>query len=186
MRSEATVLAFVVAISWPMNSANAVSCADGLSINSDPAELIICLQEMQEAIKAKTESIPSGAVMAFDRPNGCPDGWAQFSEAAGRFVIGVGGKNELPYVGGEPRYQIGGAETHTLTVAEMPSHSHSFTGKAVSRGGWGGQAIRDFAVGGSEVVSDFKPSGSIGYVGGDGAHNNMPPYIALYFCKNEG
>lgn len=38
-----------------------------------------------------TRMIPRGAVMAFNRLDGCPtDGWQPFAEAAGKFIIGVG------------------------------------------------------------------------------------------------
>lgn len=50
--------------------------------------------------------------------------WVQLKD---RFLIGAGGS----YSAGA----TGGATTHTLTVAEMPSHNHSFTGSAVTSGG---------------------------------------------------
>lgn len=50
--------------------------------------------------------------------------WEQLKD---RFLIGAGGS----YSAGA----TGGATAHTLTVAEMPSHNHSFTGSAVTSGG---------------------------------------------------
>lgn len=132
-------------------------------------------------------SIPSGAVLAFDRADGCPLGWkADISAANGRTIVGVDGQNyKLPYVAGRPEYQLGGEETHELSIDEMPSHAHTFDGGLITRGGWGLTPNRNAAVGGSQAASDFKISGRIVAAGGGAAHNNMQPYIVLFYCKKE-
>lgn len=35
--------------------------------------------------------LPSGAIVAFAVSSGCPDGWSQYDEVAGRFIVGAGG-----------------------------------------------------------------------------------------------
>ena len=65
-------------------------------------------------------TIPSGGVVAFDRPGGCPAGWSNFAEGAGRTIVGSEGS--YPY------RSMGGAEMVMLTVREMPSHSHVVVG----------------------------------------------------------
>lgn len=68
--------------------------------------------------------------------------------------------------------QTGGEETHTLTQAEMPSHSHSVAG-----------VITSLAVEPGDLpVYDPNPiPGATGNTGGDGAHNNVQPYLAINF-----
>jgi microcystin-dependent protein len=143
--------------------------------------------------------IPSGAVLAFDLDR-CPAGWAPFSPAAGRTIIGVNdGANGLsPLALGATV----GEESHVLTADEIAPHTHAGStgpGKAMkyrtvgvpgtnSRGdhvaGWAGtSAFLDredagwaLAAHGHDFVTDT------GSVGGK-AHNNMQPSLALLYCK---
>ena len=66
----------------------------------------------------------------------------------------------------------------TLTIDTMPSHTHKWTAAKYSG--------TDTGVGGYVPgVSKYKEQGTLtsSYTGGDGAHNNMPPYIAKYIWK---
>ena len=68
----------------------------------------------------------------------------------------------------------GGEASHKLTVSEMPSHSHSFD--TYSGGGAMGKVC------GSEELNT-KRTVTTKATGGGGAHNNMPPYLAVYVWK---
>lgn len=71
----------------------------------------------------------------------------------------------------------GGEATHTLTEAEMPAHKHQFrmdnAGSATL-----GSALNDSNIGGQGGVYAETST-----VGSDTAHNNMPPYLAVYMWK---
>ena len=83
------------------------------------------------------------------------------------------------------RCDPGGAETVILIENQMPSHSHS-----VGDLEWGhtvdGNADR-FRL----IANDGQPFNGItgrltaAPTGGDEAHENRPPYLALYFCKKD-
>ena len=112
--------------------------------------------------------------MAFDRAKGCPTDWTQFSPAADRVIIGVGGKYELPYVAETPKYQLGGEEKVALDIKKILAHEHRLivtTEKAQAPAGTARTFVYTVKIGASK------------YAKAAASHNNMPPYIALYFCK---
>lgn len=70
----------------------------------------------------------------------------------------------------------GGEETHTLTKAEIPNHAHTlkYTGQSVTEGV---NAIRLYQAASNQYNAY---SGGQSSDCGDQAHNNMPPYLAVY------
>jgi len=126
---------------------------------------------------AFAQNIPKGAVMGF-RLLECPSGWRPAADLAGRVVIGAGegqkdqnGKPLTKRVMGE----AGGEETHTLSLDEMPSHSHTAQGyngtdRAANQGGQGDVL---FAATNSRTGTEGKGQ----------AHNNMQPYLVLRYCE---
>ena len=137
--------------------------------------------------------LQSGAVIAFNRSerSRCPEGWRVFEEVSGRFIVGAGPHSKNVNRNGKklsiypsfldaPENAVGGAERTTLAVDELPTHRH----------GHSEDYDRVFAKfdGGSYQSSNIKKiDGGYGWVeiASDGkgkAHENMPPYIALYFC----
>ncbi|MDC3130236.1 tail fiber protein [Bacteroidota bacterium] len=95
----------------------------------------------------------------------------------GRTIIGtdnMGGTSANVVNGASYLGIIGGSETHTLTVAEMPNHNHSFF--AVGSQGTGNH--NDGQTYGNTIGNTFITTSS---EGGDQPHNNMQPYISLNY-----
>lgn len=109
----------------------------------------------------------------------------------GRMPLGVSGTHALA--------SVGGAETHVLTVAQMPNHAHTgLTGNQnalhdhKSHVLTGSPAFGTSGAGGYSFPSGGTPTGAVSAAetlnhqhpitaeGGGGAHNNMPPFITVY------
>ena len=117
--------------------------------------------------------------------------WVQIK---GRFLLGTGApdNNTNTYWGtnltydGTNKYNenvksTGGESMHTLIEWEMPSHTHKVSS------GWQSSGTTDRITYGS-VSGDYYNSGYgnvqfINNTGGDGMHNNMPPYFAVYMWE---
>ncbi len=90
----------------------------------------------------------------------------------GRTVIGSGTGSGLT---SRTHGATGGAETHTLSIGEIPSHQHSLN------------TSYPFTAGGSSALLPYANSATVynqsasGAQGGGGAHNNMQPFLALNY-----
>ena len=99
---------------------------------------------------------------------GAGDGSTTFNlpNLIGRITIGHSGTGDYYYVGA-----VGGETTHTLTIAEIPAHSHAIN--------YVGMAIHPLGAY-PPVTSGVGPGvTNTGNAGSGGAHDNMPPYITL-------
>lgn len=82
--------------------------------------------------------------------------------------------------------QQGGQMTHTVTIAEMPSHSHlvrASTSTAVGTASAGGRYLGR----GNNVYSDAPATttlapGTVAPVGGSQPHLNMQPFLTMTYC----
>lgn len=122
----------------------------------DPAEII------QNALLA---SYPIGSIIWTDNMNdsrlGIGTHWEQITDV---FLFAAGGQVNLGETGGEFE--------HTLTIDEMPAHTHKYYENSEI-------ATIMFEDGGSQLVHDNQIA-ETGETGGGQPHNNMPPYLGMY------
>lgn len=121
--------------------------------------------------------------------------WVQIKD---RFLLAAGDSYAASSTGGEA--------THTLTINEMPEHGHkvfTWTGGGNDSGNYTGTVINEdtnefyTAPHGAKITHSWNsqsfmtwgttlhdgagdPTGSTGFSGHSFAHNNMPPYLAIY------
>ena len=91
--------------------------------------------------------------------------WERY--AFGRVMIGADDSHSLGSVGGE--------ETHTLTLGEIPPHNHSYERAPL----WYSEKTGGSDIMGSDGSLDTYIVANSGYSGGGQPHNNMQPYIAV-------
>lgn len=92
--------------------------------------------------------------------------WVAFG--AGRVPVGID-SSDTDFDTAE---ETGGAKTHTLTVDEIPAHTHSVPNSGSQNNSFDS---------GTTVGNDV--TGTSGSTGGGSAHNNLQPYIVVYMWK---
>lgn len=158
------------------------------------------IDDLTSEVDAATRVL-SDAVIAFHRsetnPGACPRNWSLYKEAGGRMIIGAGnhsnaGLTVYPSFVDNPAGATGGEENVTLSVAQMPAHRHGIPMVTAPHGyldiGLGTNAPYFDYKRRSDVatkIGDSRPDQGVYASGGNQPHNNMPPYIALYYCKKD-
>lgn len=106
----------------------------------------------------------------------------KWEQIQGKFLLGV----DDSYVAGS----TGGEKEHILTIDEMPKHKHQLiTGSnPVSKDSerWNVSVWGFYDQKLDPEVSDegtYRYVNAINYEGNSAAHNNMPPYLAVYIWK---
>lgn len=140
--------------------------SDGAAKQKYPS--LKCLKDLINTL------FPVGMILSFDTdidPNELYSGtWERIK---GKFIWGIDD--------GETAGTTGGEKEHTLTVDEMPSHSHyqkKFWGTAGS-GGTAYTAAQELTEA-HEYASNIDTTRTSG---GDQPHNNMPPYYGAYVWR---
>ena len=155
------------------------------------------IREMEAAFHG---GVPAGCILIWSgAADAVPEGWVvcdgtnNTPDLRDRFVLGGGGTRAVG--------AIGGAETHKLTVAEMPSHAYvqqvavSPASTASNVVPWrrritGTQsAVTDYAyatAGTASASTNARTDVSTQLRGSSAAHNNMPPYYVMCYIMKIG
>lgn len=158
---------------------------------------------------SKTETInavyPVGSIyMSVNSTNPSTLFGGTWERLEGRFLIGAGtnteintnqeygnlGRGDPTFAGGE----TGGEYLHQLNATEMPEHNHDTNDYTLVvnknavhlKTNMGAKPLINEEY--TNIVPNIKATKNedgnrTGFTGGDGNHNNMPPYLAVYMWK---
>jgi hypothetical protein len=156
--------------------------ATTLATNADfKNTLLICRATAKNPSDFRWRSLNGleGQIMSFNSE--CPPGWKRFEAAAGRTLIGTGryveGANVYNYNLGDQ----GGEAMHMLTIDEMPTHqhdSHTPSGSCPS----GNCQVAGIQTTHTDTVWSSNSNIRTSSTGGNKAHENRSPYIAVNWC----
>ena len=96
------------------------------------------------------------------------------------------GRTPLHVGSGHTLGERGGEQAHTLSIAELPTHTHVLSGSSVDAVGAApsnnvyGKTLQLTYSGPTQLVA--MAPGSVTNVGGSQAHLNMQPFLTLSFC----
>jgi len=149
-----------------LNRLHQVQCPLGQSLTRNANGTFSCVAPVVPV------AVPAGLIAAFNA-NQCPQGWTAFNAAAGRVLLGSGTLGIDQYAVGN----TGGEARHTLTIPEIPSHTHTYrlgTGEQT----WATSMPANAQNGGG-------PTGTTNARGGSQPHENRPPYLVVKYCRKD-
>ena len=97
------------------------------------------------------------------------------ANTTGRVLIGVQSSNSR----WNTPLKTGGSETITLSIGQIPSHRHG----GIYPSGASGNYTQGFDVDHPQSAADLGSQKYTSYSGGGGAHDNMPPFVAVYMWR---
>ena len=103
--------------------------------------------------------------------------WEVDTEFEARFPVGAGtfaASGVVVVQGKVTSTAVVGEDKHTLTVPEIPAHSHNFFPLVTADANNGGANGVQYGTTANVATSS---------TGGDAAHNNLPPFYGVYFIK---
>ena len=99
--------------------------------------------------------------------------WSSFG--SGRVLIGID-SSDTDFDSAE---ETGGSKTHTLSIAELPAHTHQISGH-ISRSGF---SFEHHQTNSRLPGQTFDTNPNVSNTGSGSAHNNVQPYIVVYMWK---
>lgn len=117
-----------------------------------------------------------GMILRYDQPLNIPppDGWIDWKPDGEQGRVWVSrSETDSDFALGA----IGGEKDHELTIEELPKHDHDIPAKN------GNSSV---GIGGAQFPAGSDATVKTGKTGGNKAHNNLQPYVAVRFIKYVG
>lgn len=160
---------------------------------NNSSQITVNVEDLKTIIKQQIlDSYPVGSIYistSETNPSEFIGGtWESYGQ--GRTIVGAGSGTDTNSTSMQfAANTTGGEYTHKLTIAEMPSHTHTFveggSALALHTGASPNEQIRNggFCFTGSYWTNTNKYTTDINATGGSESHNNIQPYIVTYMWK---
>lgn len=171
-----------LSVNGTLSAGGPITATKGLTISGGmlSVETDLAINEGKKLTVAGAEivPVPVGGIIMWSQPNlPSDDHWAVCDGQNGtpdlrdRFIVGAGKGYSVG--------SIGGAATVALTTNQMPSHSHGYTvyAQAYESSRMNGQECSNWA----ESTGKGSKTRWTNSAGSGQAHENRPPYYALYY-----
>lgn len=132
------------------------------------------LNKLKRRVSTLEKSVSVGAVIPFHRDAGCPEGWTDMGSVWRGKALVAAVKDSNQYGPG----QTGGSATHKIELSDLPKLND-----VLHRASGGVDYILTTKNKNLENPKILYSETNFGKPAAERRHNNMPPYIALYFCK---
>ncbi|MBI4739052.1 MAG: tail fiber protein [Oscillatoriophycideae cyanobacterium NC_groundwater_1537_Pr4_S-0.65um_50_18] len=142
-----------------------------------PTEFLRC--DGSEISRTTYSRLFSAIGTAFGAGNGSTT--FRIPNLSGRVPLGVGTATGATGATAHTLGQVGGEETHALTTAEMPSHSHVMNPSTVLYEGNPPLSCNVNFGGANSLKTAATANAPTFPEGGNAGHNNLPPYLGLYY-----
>ena len=149
--------------------ADVVQVTAGGNLNAAALGGVYGVDNLAAVVAILEHVYPVGSVVAFGVSTNPATllGVGTWTAIEGKVIVGISGSDaEFDTLD-----ETGGSKTHTLTEAQMPAHTHTFSRYPTT------------AVSGSQAGSSSlhqHDTGTTGSKGSGGSHNNLQPYIVKY------
>lgn len=132
------------------------------------------LKKLEEKV---TKIVPIGLVAIWDRPaDQIPEGWVEHTQMQGFTPVGQKqGDADFGLLG-----KTLGSKTHTLTIAQMPRHSHNLKARITQDDKGSGSDGHEYSTSGGGISTAIEETGE------NQPHNNIQPSRIVRFIRFVG
>lgn len=131
--------------------------------------LILRVDDLEAGVSPLKQMYPVGSIymsMTEINPNEL-FGFGEWEQIKDTFLLAAGDRYSVGDIGGEAE--------HVLSINEIPSHAHEVELASANAG----SAYHSYGVSSGVLSASYYTNST----GGSAAHNNMPPYLAVYIWK---